>query len=187
LGFGIGTVGGVAAFLIVLYPSMFLQSLNSIPFWNSPILPLLFVSYGLTGGLGILSIASSVLISTTMSTTLESLVWWQTLLLGFTLAFLAIQLTWAYSSRTESKKSVVELTKGRLAGFFIVGSLVVGLFIPLVASIFSYLTRDLVVSAISGVLILIGSLLNKYTILSAGFYVELLPRSWSAPSVPDVR
>lgn len=183
LGVGMGIVGGVAAFLVVLYPGMFLLSLNSIPFWNSPIMPLLFISYGLTGALGTLSIMSSVLMTTPAPASPESLMWWQMILLGFTIVLLAIQLIWALSSRKESKRSVIELTKGRLSGFFVVGSLVVGLFIPLIATVFSYLTGDFVLAAVSGVLILIGSVLHKYTVLAAGIYVELLPYSWSASPV----
>jgi formate-dependent nitrite reductase membrane component NrfD len=100
--------------------------------------------------------------------------------LGVTIVLLAIQLVWASSSRAESKKSVIELTKGRLFGLFVVGSLSIGLLIPLVVSVFSYLSGDPIVSAITGAMILIGSVLHKYTVLAAGIYVEMVPDSWPA-------
>jgi len=184
LGVALGTIGGVAAFLVVIYPGMFLASLSSIPFWNSPIIPLLFISYGLTGALGILSLASLVTTMSSTTTTVESLVQWQMLLLGCSIVLVASQLAWAFYSKRESRMSVVELTKGKLFGFFVVGSLVIGLFVPLVATAFSYFTGDLVVSALSGGLILIGSVLHKYTVLAAGGYVELMPPAWPPPTGP---
>ena len=162
------------AFLIVLYPGMLLQSLNSIPFWNSPITPLIFISYGLTAAVGILSIALPVLTSS-LTAVPKSLMSWQMTLVGLTTALLVLQLITAASSRKESKESVIELTRGRLFGVFILGVMVVGLIVPLITTAFAYATDDFVLSAISGLLILIGSLLQKYSFLSAGIYVELRP------------
>src|SRR5208283_5518481 len=117
LGVGIGAAAGITAFLIVLYPGMLLQSLNSIPFWNSPIMPLIFISYGLTGAIGILSITLPVL-TASFTAVPKSLMLWQMILLGWTTALLAMQLIAASSSRRESKESVTELTRGRLFGVF---------------------------------------------------------------------
>jgi formate-dependent nitrite reductase membrane component NrfD len=181
LGVAMGVVAGVAAFLVVIYPGMFLSSLNSIPFWNSPIIPLLFISYGMTGALGTLSIASPFLVAASSSESPESLIWWQMLLLGCTMVLVALQLAWAFSSKMESRTSVIELTRGRLLGYFVVGSLVFGLFIPLIGTVFSLVTADITVSAFCGALILVGSLLHKYTVLAAGSYVQLVPASWPSP------
>jgi len=174
LGEGIGAVAGIMAFLIVLYPGMLLQSLNSIPFWNSPITPLIFISYGLTAAVGILSIALPVLTSS-LKAVPKSLMSWQMTLVGLTTALLVLQLITATSSRKESKESVIELTRGRLFGVFILGVMVVGLIVPLITTAFAYATDEFVLSAISGLLILIGSLLQRYSFLSAGIYVELRP------------
>lgn len=178
LGFGLGAVAGVGAFLVVLYPGMFLLSLNSIPFWNSPVVPLLFISYGLTGAVGTLSIASAFPLSTLALSPQGYLAWWQMILLGLTILLVAAQLGWGFSSKVESRRSVTELTRGRLSGLFLIGSLLIGLFIPLIATTFSYFTGDFVLAAVCGVLILAGSILHKYTLLAAGKYVELMPQAW---------
>jgi formate-dependent nitrite reductase membrane component NrfD len=177
-GVTIGLIGGVAAFLVVLYPGMFLSSLNSIPFWNTPIVPLLFISYGLTGAIGMLSILSSMFVATTASNSVKSLIWWQMVLLVCTIVLVAAQLAWAYHAKGESRKSVLELIRGPLFLPFVVGSLVIGLFFPVVVSAFSYQTGSPDAAAIVGVLVLIGSVFHKRSLLAAGNYVELMPEPW---------
>jgi formate-dependent nitrite reductase membrane component NrfD len=171
-GVAIGLIGGVAAFLVVLYPGMFLSSLNSIPFWNTPIVPLLFISYGLTGAIGMLSILSPIFVAASASDSVKSLLWWQVVLLTCTIVLVAAQLAWAYHAKSESKKSVLELVP------FVVGSLVIGLFFPLVVSVFSYQMGNPDAAAIVGVLVLVGSVFHKRALLAAGNYVELMPQPW---------
>jgi formate-dependent nitrite reductase membrane component NrfD len=182
LGYLVGAVAGLASFLVILYPGMFLSSLSSIPFWNSPFIPLLFISYGVTGALGMLSVVLPLVVVTSATATSDSLMLWQTVMVVVTVALVASQLIWASLAKPETKKSADELVRGRLLYPFAVGSLLVGLFIPLVASAFSYFTGDFLVSALAGALILVGSVLHKYTVLRAGIYVQLVPDAWPVSS-----
>lgn len=182
VGYIVGAVAGVAALMVILYPGMFLSSLNSIPFWNSPFIPLLFIAYGLTGALGTLSLALRLLMVISPVTTSDSLLLWQTVLLVATLALVVAQLVWASLAKPESKRSADELVRGKLLYPFVVGSLLVGLLIPLTATAYAYFTGNFLVSATAGALILVGSVLHKYTVLRAGIYVQLIPDSWPASS-----
>ena len=129
-----------------------------------------------------LSVVLRLLFATSAVATSGSLMLWQTVMLVATIALVAAQLVWASVAKPESKKSVGELLRGKLLLPFVVGTLVVGLLIPLMASAFAYFTGDFLVSAVAGALILVGSVLQRYTVLKAGIYVQLVPDSWPVPS-----
>src|SRR3972149_7612051 len=54
----IGTVAAVCALLVTLYPGFVLSASPSIPFWNSPLLPVFFFSHSLMGASGIIFLLS---------------------------------------------------------------------------------------------------------------------------------
>ena len=51
-------IAGMCALLVTLYPGFVLSASPSIPFWNSPLLPVLFFSQSVTGAGGILLLLS---------------------------------------------------------------------------------------------------------------------------------
>ena len=51
----LGWFAGLCAVIIILYPAFFFRSTSrAVPFWNTPLLPLFFVGYGVSGGAGVM-------------------------------------------------------------------------------------------------------------------------------------
>ena len=47
----LGWIAGLCALMVILYPAFFFRSTSrAIPFWNTPLMPLLFIGYGVLGG-----------------------------------------------------------------------------------------------------------------------------------------
>jgi formate-dependent nitrite reductase membrane component NrfD len=167
----------ICALTVMLYASFLLSSMTSIPFWRSSLLPILFLVHSVTSGvaimLGILQLTEqgigsySKLFSVMMALLLFSLL-----------------LTWMYtkwvSQSDAAQESVRLLTEGRLKSLFVGGSYLIGLLLPLVVIIVSYLASQslgviataLMVAAM--ILRFAGDVSFRYSILSAGVYEPII-------------
>jgi len=170
LGFWFGLIGCIAALLIICYPALLLlQSSVAIPFWGSAVLPLLFLSHSLAGGLSALILLS---LFTPIQTT--QLIWWQFTLLITTLVLLIIYLMTTSVSRLENRSSLNEVVRGELSRYFLT-SLIMGILLPLLLGGLTYLINNTFPALIGSVVTLIGLLLLRYLTLAAGRYVEVHP------------
>jgi len=152
----IGTVAAVCALLVTLYPGFVLSASPSIPFWNSPLLPILFFAQSLLG-------ASAVVILFSPFPRLLSLA---AVLIVVNLFLIAIHLWTLKHSGLAAKEAVRLLQCGSLGWIFNVGVVVIGMVFPLVVTLW-------VPSAVvlASAFILIGGLLFRYCVLKAGVYV----------------
>ncbi len=175
-GTALGYVAAFLAVIIVLYPGFLFASSPAIPFWNTPLLPLLFGIYALLGGVAALFIMLSAPGANVLPgiDTLPALGLWVLLAAAIlTLIHLVVML----KGGVASQEAVRLLTRGRLAVPFLLGVAGAGLIIPAALLIAVYLggaSLALPFLAISGILILAGSFLMRYCILRAGVYGPLL-------------
>ena len=157
----LGWVAGLCALMIVLYPAFFfLSTSRAIPFWNSPLLPLLFVGYALLGGAGcglLLSLIASI------PAQIETLA--VTMIL-VNAAMILIYFVTMYRAGGSAQESVRMLNRSPLGLMFWIGVVAVGMILPLVEILLVRLSL-----AAAGAFILIGGLLFRYCLLKAGVYI----------------
>lgn len=147
-----GWLAALGALLVTLYPGFFLANHRSVPFWRTPLLPIVFVIAAIVG-------ASAVLLIAAGGT-------YRTLAGGSIAAELAVLCVYLVAmSRVEGAagESVRLLNRAPLAWFFWGGVVVLGSVVPL-ALLWSE-------PRLAGVCMLGGCLLLRYCVLKAGVLV----------------
>ncbi len=177
-GGGAGTVmlgiAAVAAAFGIIYPAFAMSQSPAIAFWNNPLLPILFMLYGLIDGKDLTFVSIAVL-GSTYAVNIEFLEQLEIFLL-----ILSAISVWAYLgvmsvSRVGAREAVRRLTRGELAPIFWGVVILVGLAIPLGVALYAYFVGvPLGVTAVTGLLVLIGALYFKYVVLKAGVYSPLI-------------
>jgi formate-dependent nitrite reductase membrane component NrfD len=165
-------LAGIAALAVMVYTGFVLNTVKSVPFWNSTLLPLLFVLCGVLGGFGL-----SVIIALNGGNIALSAAETGSRWLLIVNAVLIIVYLWAAANREATgKKSVTEQMRGSLAPVFWIGIVLLGIIIPLVI-VFTSLIMGEISSAflITGVVCeVIGGLALRYCVLKAGAYKPLV-------------
>jgi len=166
-------LAGIFAFAQSIYTGFAVSYVSAIKVWNSAIVPVLFVTCGVSGGLAIL-LAVMIGQDSSQIATLESFI--RVVLIGFAV-IVGVYLWNATYSSTAAKDAVIRLIGGALAPLFWIGVFLFGIAIPIAISITTYWVHD----ASSGLLItavvseIIGGLALRFAILKAGVYTPLLP------------
>jgi formate-dependent nitrite reductase membrane component NrfD len=166
-------LAGIFAFAQSIYTGFAVSYVSAIKVWNSAIVPILFVTCGITGGLAIL-LAVMIGQDSSQIVTLENII--RVVLIALAVIIGVYLWNTTYSS-TAAKDAVLRLIGGSLAPLFWIGVFLFGIVIPVVISITTYFTGE----ASSGLLItaiiseIIGGLALRFAILKAGVYTPLLP------------
>lgn len=160
-------VAAAAALLIILYPGLVLASSRSIPFWNTPLIPLQYLGSAIAGAAGV-----AYLVRSPASSLITAVVALVSVLA--TLAFSLAHIQNARSRRGAARISADRVMKGGLAPYFLWGNLVLGLMAPGVILVL-HLASELAtgVLALAAVLLLAGNFLSKYAVIKAGYYAPL--------------
>ncbi len=167
---------GAAAFGVAIYTGFVLNHVKAVSFWNSPLLPVLFIMCGLMGGFGLLTLIGLLGGDINMHIAEAGSRW----LLIINVLLIVVYL-WSAMKRDETgKRSVVDQMRGKSALTFWAGVVGLGIAIPLIIAVFSYFIGD----ATSAILIVgvvcevAGGMALRYSILKAGIYKPL----FSTPS-----
>ena len=166
----------MCTFVVVLYAGILFSSINVVPFWNTALLPILFLLHSLTSAGLLLTALLSLAGGGVVAHPREC---------GVVLALLSstLVLTWMFTgsaSRCEAaQESVRLLTAGRLKPFFQGGALLAGLGLPLLLVLLAYVLRASPV--VSGLLLvtavplrLAGDVSVRYALLRAGVYTPVI-------------
>ena len=173
LGWGIGIVAALFSVLVASYTGFLFGVVKGIPFWNTPILPLLFFLSGLYTGIAVILV-----IALFYKTTLGVVGFHQLGAVGIVLILMHLLALGSYleiarHSGVSSAKSV-HLLKTPL---FIGGATIVGLLVPVCLLSYSLVVSDTLVlsilAGVSGVFLLTGGLFQRYCIIRAGVYLPL--------------
>ncbi len=159
----LGAVAGISAFFVTLYPGFVLSASPSIPFWNSPLLPVLFLAQSLMGASSVIILISSLLAS---SAAVQEINFLTALLVAANFILIAIHLLVMSGSGLAAKEAVRRLSEGPLGWTFAAGVVLAGTVVPLLLVLWVPSA-----SVLAGALILIGALLFRYCVLKAGVYV----------------
>jgi polysulfide reductase chain C len=157
-----GWVASLCALFITLYPGFVLAASPSIPFWDTPLLPLVFFTQALLGASGVLLLASASGSLTGLLPQIHSIA---AILIAVNLATALAYLAAMGRSGASATESMRLLKRGGLGWTFGAGAVLVGMILPLLLVALSS-------SAIfAGACILSGGLLFRYCVLKAGVYV----------------
>ncbi len=159
----LGWIAALSALMIVLYPGFFFSSYRAIPFWNTPLLPVIFITYAALGASGIVLMTSGMVQGGVQG--METLA---LSLIVINLVLVAAYLMVMDRAGGAAKESVRLLSQADLGGSMWVGVVLVGMVLPLAAIIWFGAATGL-----AGVSILIGCLLFRYCVLKAGVYVPI--------------
>ncbi len=159
----IGVVAGISALFVTLYPGFVLAASPSIPFWNSPLLPVLFSFHSLMVASGLIFLIAPLGLE---SADLRSISFLGGILIVVNFVLGAMYLATSKGSGLASKEAVRRLNEGSLGWIFKVGVILVGMIVPLAVVLWTPSAM-----ALAGLFILIGGLLFRYCVLKAGVYV----------------
>lgn len=169
-GTAMGILAAMAAVFGMMYPGFAMSQAKGIAFWNTPILPALFLIYGLIDGID-LTLISVAALGETYAINIELLEQLELLLLILGAIFI-----WAYvgvmsNSSVASKEAVRSLVKGEFSFIFWIIVITLGLLLPVGVALYGYLVDiPMGVSGVIGLLALVGALYFKYIVLKAGVY-----------------
>ncbi len=160
--------------VLLLYKGFVYASSKGIPFWSSPILPVLYVTYALRGGVAMLLIILSAAGNGLRPDELGPLELW----IGLSAAVMILFYLGVMSGANPvAQRSVYELLHGRVSLAFYVGTLVIGLVVPIVFGFVGMTSRlSLLTVAALGFASVIGDFFIKYAIAKAGVYSPLRVR-----------
>jgi len=169
-------LAGIFGVMTAVYCGFAMSYCKSVPFWNTGLLPIVFLLMGVADGLalimGVGMVTGEDVIPTAESAT-------RILLIVNALLIIMYLVNANYQSAT-AELSVKELVRGRVAWVFWLGIVLFGIIIPLVISIISYFTGE---EATTGLLVFaiichtIGAFSLKYGVLKVGIYRPILPKS----------
>jgi formate-dependent nitrite reductase membrane component NrfD len=173
LGKGIGIVAALLSVLVVIYPGFLLGVIESIPFWNTPILPPLFFVSGLDTGIAVLVLIGLAYPAYIEADSLHLSGAGDIILIFFLFILLGAYIEIVRQSGATALQSI-RLLKTPL---FIVGAILLGLLVPFGLLLYSIIVIDTSVlralAGISSVLILSGGLFLRYSVIRAGVRISV--------------
>jgi formate-dependent nitrite reductase membrane component NrfD len=165
------TVAGAA--IVIVYKGNVYAASKGVPFWNSPLLPVLYATYAIRGGLALL------LVVLPLSSRLADTHWMELIELWIAVSaatMLGFYLGVMRNTSLAARRSVAELTGGRAALGFYLGTIGAGLVIPIAVGMAGIVgPLPSVALAVTGAFSLAGDFFAKYAIAKAGIYVPLMP------------
>jgi len=164
----IGVAAAFFAVFVPIYPGLLLGVIKSIPLWNTPALPLLFFFSGLDTGVAVLTLVSAVIPEAVGVKGFHLFAGADVVLIAllFIALLVYIELT---RQRGETAVQSVYLLKRPL---FIIGVVLLGMLVPLALLIINTMMSGNVlmvpIEALAGILVLIGGLLLRYSVITSG-------------------
>jgi formate-dependent nitrite reductase membrane component NrfD len=167
-----GVLGGVFALMTGVYGGFIMNYCKSVPFWNTWILPVVFILAGIADGFALImgiSLAGG-------GSDIAIAEFWSRIILVINALLITAYLVWASHSSTVSRLSARQLIVGHVAIVFWLGIVVLGIIIPFVISISSLFageaTSNLLIIAI--VCHTLGAFALKYCLLKVGIHRPIM-------------
>ena len=171
----IGIVAAIFSIITILYTGFLLASSKGTPFWNTPMLPVLFLFSGLSTGIAIMALISiSTLTGPKLDGALHLLGMIHIPLIVLELITLGAYLETGSHGSEYVRESVRILVRGRLAPLFWVILIAVGLIVPLILEATGAAALP-IAGVISAICLLLGGLYLRYLILRSALKTLPLP------------
>jgi len=163
----------LAGMAVVLAYKGFVYAVSkAIPFWHLPLLPVLYIAYGLRGGAAVLLVAGAVAGDAFDIDLLDAIKLW---VVVSSAVLVLLYLALARSAGGAARRSAGELVAGRVSPAFYAGTVLCGIVIPIALGAIGAATgvsRGLL--AIIGLSSLVGDFYIKYCIVRAAVYLPLV-------------
>ena len=172
-------IGLIFAFLTAIYTGILLQSLKYIPFWNTALLPILFLISALSTGsmLVILLILVTRLFTPQAAYTshpIDMLTRTEQILVFIVAFILGLFLLLRYRVNEQGKSSVHLLLSGSSKFGFWTGIVLLGFFFPIVLeAIYSGVLKSAYLLLVIGISLLVGGFLLRFLVISAGIKQQI--------------
>jgi formate-dependent nitrite reductase membrane component NrfD len=172
----VGIVAGVFILLVGMYCGFAMSYCKGVQFWNTGLLPVVFVLMGLADGL---ALTMGVVLATggAGEETIATLETWTRILLIVNALLIAGYLIRAYRRHAAAEVAAQDLIKGSTAWVFWVLLVALGIVTPFVLSVVTAFmegnTEPILIVAI--VCHTIGAFALKYSVLKVGIYRSVLP------------
>lgn len=157
------------ALWVATYKGFVFAAARGIPFWNSPLMPPMFIAYALRGGLAVLLLVAAAGGRFPGLHSVEVVKLWTVV----SSAALVIFYIWVMSDAgVTARQSVLEIVHGRAAAVFYLGVVAGGIIVPLAGGALGFFTElSLPAVALIGICSLVGDLSVTYVIAKAGIYM----------------
>lgn len=167
-------LSAICAVCVMLYPGFLLSSMTPVPFWNTPLVPVVFLSHALTTGISLFIVVTSLSgVSTDSSIMLIN-----GALLLVSMGLVAVHLTGMMNATVAAKRSTRLIISGKYRVIFILGGVVAGLLVPLLLTGYMYFSPSGAGIASTAILMavfrLAGDFLYRYSVLKAGMFEPLI-------------
>lgn len=159
----------VAALWVATYKGFVFAAARGIPFWNSPLMPPLFIAYSLRGGLAVLLLIGAAGGRFAGFHSVEVVKLWTVV----SSAALVIFYIWVMSDAgVTARQSVLEVVRGRAAAIFYLGVVGAGIVVPLGGGALAFFAElPLPAVAFIGLCSLLGDFSVTWVIARAGIYM----------------
>jgi sulfite dehydrogenase (quinone) subunit SoeC len=161
-------VAGIFALCVATYTGFVLNNVKGVPFWDLPVLPLLFVACGILGGFG-MTVAIGVFDSNVNMAAAEM---GSRIMLIINVLLIVAYLLIASRKEVVGKQSVLYQIRGSISPVFWTCVVALGIVIPALIAIYSLFSGE----ATPAVLIfgtvceIIGGAMLRYCVLKSGMY-----------------
>ncbi|MFA6221012.1 MAG: NrfD/PsrC family molybdoenzyme membrane anchor subunit [Desulfomonilaceae bacterium] len=162
--------GSVFAVATATYTGVLIAVVNGVPFWNTPMMPVLFLASAISTGLAAAMILAAIIDAKTINT-LSNFALGHVIFLSVEALFLMLLVFMSLTRSTEAAISATMLISGILSPYFWGLVVILGIVIPFILSIIEYLEygqmpKALVVGA--DLLVLIGGMSLRALIIFSG-------------------
>jgi polysulfide reductase chain C len=160
------------ALCVMVYTGVFISSMPSVPFLNTPLITILFVISSLSAGAAVITLygffnqqRKSMLVGLKIIPRIDLV------LILFEIAVLVALFLFKYFEGGVASKSVDVLLLGGGRYVFWIGVVLIGIIVPLIAGMLIQKSLHMVNQAVSSSALLIGSLALRYSLIFAGLHV----------------
>ncbi len=166
----LGVVGSIFAVATAGYTGVLIAVVNGVPFWNTPVMPVLFMASAMSTGLAVAMIGAAVIDISTIRT-LSNFALGHVIFLVVEGMVLMLFIFMSLTRSTEAATSAMMLIAGVLSPYFWSLVVVLGILVPLVLSVVEYyeygrMPKHLVVAA--DLLVLVGGMSLRALIIFSG-------------------
>ncbi len=168
--FYIEIIGSFLAVATATYTGVLIAVVNGVPFWNTPLMPVLFLASAMSTGLAVAMIGAAIIDITTVKT-LSNFALGHVIFLAVEALVLMLFVFMSLTRSTEAALSAGMLISGVLSPYFWGLVVILGIVVPFILSIIEYyeygeMPKYLVVGA--DLLVLIGGMSLRALIIFSG-------------------
>lgn len=163
-------IGSFLAVATATYTGVLIAVVNGVPFWNTPLMPVLFLASAMSTGLAVAMIGAAIIDITTVKT-LSNFALGHVIFLAVEALVLMLFVFMSLTRSTEAAMSAGMLISGMLSPYFWGLVVILGIVVPFILSIIEYyeygeMPKYLVVGA--DLLVLIGGMSLRALIIFSG-------------------